>query len=186
MLEISERCRKSGLLSIEEELKKPEFSQEEYLFFKEGLILILEGRTEEEIQYVLESDINAFTLKKQLEIAVFESAGGYAPTMGVLGTVMGLVTVLADMSDAKSLAASIATAFVATLYGVGIANIVFLPIATKLKSDLKRQTIQKEMITDGICMIAKGEATRNIENKLSLYYQAFPGGDKKYREGIDN
>ena len=106
-----------------------------------------------------------------MEIAVFESAGGFAPTMGVIGTVMGLVTVLADMSDAAELAASIATAFVATLYGVGVANIVFMRIATKLKSDLKRQKIQKELIVDGICLIAKGESPRNIENKLLLYCQ---------------
>lgn len=184
--EISDKCRKNGILTLEAELSSPDLNTDEFLFLKEGFILILEGRSEEEIQYVLESDIQAFTLKKQLEIAVFESAGGFAPTMGVIGTVMGLVNVLADMSDAQSLAASIATAFVATLYGVGVANLIFLPIASKLKSDLKRQKIQKSLIMDGICMLAKGEATRNIENKLSLYYQAFPGGDKKYREGIDN
>ena len=184
---VSEMCRREGLLKIEDALKDPEINKDEYLFLKEGLILVLEGRGEEEIQYVLESDIRAFTAQKQLEIAVFESAGGFSPTMGVLGTVMSLVNVLANMGDnASELAASIATAFVATLYGVGLANIIYLPIATKLKSDLKRQKIQKEMILDGICMIAKGEASRNIENKLSLYWQAFPGGAKNYKAGIEN
>ena len=184
--EISDICRKNGLLSLETEMQKPEYNSDEFLFFKEGLILILEGKGEEEIQYVLESDMHAFTMQKQLEIAVFESAGGYCPTMGVLGTVMGLVTVLADMSDAKAFAASIATAFVATLYGVGIAHLIFLPIATKLKSDLKRQKLQKSMMLDGVCMLARGDSARNIENKLSLYGQAFPGGDKIYKAGIDN
>lgn len=184
--QIAEICRRDGLLKIEEQLKDADFEKDEFLFLKEGLILAMEGRQEEEIQYILESDIRAFTLQKQLEINVFESAGGFSPTMGVLGTVMGLVTVLANMSDAKSLAASIATAFVATLYGVGLANIVYLPIATKLKSDLKRQKIQKEMIMDGVCMLVKGEASRNISNQLSLYYQAFPGGKSKYKDGINN
>lgn len=184
---IAEICRRDGLLKIEEQLKDPDFEKDEFLFLKEGLILAMEGRQEEEIQYILESDISAFTLQKQLEIHVFESAAGFCPTMGVLGTVMGLVNVLANMgTDASELAASIATAFVATLYGVGIANLVFMPTATKLKADLKRQKIQKEMIMDGVCMLVKGEASRNIANQLSLYYQAFPGNMKKYKEGINN
>lgn len=185
--QISQNARKNGLLSIEESLKDPDFSKDEYLFLKEGLLLVLEGRGEEEIAYVLESDIRAFALQKQMEVAVFESMGGFSPTMGVLGTVMSLVVVLSgDMSDAAHLAESIATAFVATMYGVGLANILYLPIATKLKANLKRLKIQREMILDGVCMIAKGENTRNIENKLSLYYQAFPGGEKKYKAGIEN
>lgn len=186
IMTISDKCRKSGLLVLEDEMKTPVFKNKDYLFLKEGLILILEGRGEEEIKYVLESGIYSFTQQKHLEIGVFESAGGYCPTMGVLGTVMALVTVLADMGDAQSLAASIATAFIATLYGVGIANLVFLPIATKLKSDLKRQKLQMEMMLDGVCMILKGDASRNIENKLALYWQAFPGGDKNYKAGIEN
>ncbi|PWM46687.1 MAG: biopolymer transporter ExbB [Clostridiales bacterium] len=184
---IAEICRRDGLLKIEDQLKDSSFDKDEFLFLKEGLILVMDGRQEEEIQYILESDIGAFTLQKQLEINVFESAAGFCPTMGVLGTVMGLVNVLANMgTDAAELAASIATAFVATLYGVGIANLVFMPIATKLKADLKRQKIQKEMIMNGVCMIVKGEASRNIANQLSLYYQAFPGGKEKYKLGINN
>ena len=185
--ELSELCRREGLLKIEERLNDPDLASDEFLFLKEGLILVLEGRQEEEIQYILDSDIRAFTLQRQIEINVFESAGGFCPTMGVLGTVMGLVHVLAgDMADTARLAASIGTAFIATLYGVGIANVIFLPIATKLKGDLKRQKIQREMIMDGVCMLAKGEASRNITNQLSLYFQAFPDGSKKYKEGILN
>lgn len=184
---ISEMCRREGLLKIEEALKDPDINKDDYLFLKEGLLLVLEGRGEEEIAYVLESDIRAFSLQKQLEIGVFEAAGGYSPTMGVVGTVMALIVTLAHMSDdTKALASAISTAFIATFYGVGLANVIYLPIASKLKSDLKRQKLQKEMILDGICMIAKGEASRNIENKLSLYWQAFPGGTKKYKEGIEN
>jgi chemotaxis protein MotA len=106
--------------------------------------------------------------------------------MGVIGTVMGLVQVLANMSNAEELAASIATAFVATLYGVAFANLIYMPIVNKLKGNLKRQKMQKEIIVDGICMMVKGEAARNIENKLALYYQAYPNGDKKYKQGIEN
>ena len=182
---LSEICRKDGILKLEGELQKPEMKGDEFLFLKEGLILIIEGRPEDEIQYILESDIRSYALQKQIEISVFEAAGGYSPTMGVIGTVMGLVQVLSNMSDAAELAASIATAFVATLYGVVFANIIYLPMANKLKSILKRQKVQKEMTVDGVCMIASGVGTRSIQNRLSLYYQAFPDGKKKYREGIE-
>lgn len=184
---ISDICRREGLLKIEDALKDPEIDKDEFLFMKEGLMLVLEGRAEEEIRFVLESDIQSFALQKHLEIGVFEAAGGFAPTMGVIGTVMSLVIVLSHMgNDSSALAESIATAFIATLYGVSSANIAYLPIAQKLKANLKRQQLQREMIMDGVCMIARGEASRNITNTLSLYWQAFPGGDKKYKEGINN
>lgn len=173
------------MLKLEEEMKKPELSGDEFLFLKAGLILIIEGRPQEEIQYVMESDIRSYTLQKQIEISVFESAAGYSPTLGVLGTVMGLIQVLSNMSNAEELAAAIAVAFVATLYGVAFANVLYMPMASRLKTILKRQKIQKEMTVDGICMIAEGLSTRTIENRLSLYYQAFPDGAKKYREGIE-
>ncbi len=187
LCEISDKCRKEGILSLESSLDDPELKKDEYLFMKEGLILILDGKSEEELEATLDSDIKAFSVHKQLEIAVFESAGGYSPTMGVLGTVMALVTVLANMGDdPAALAHSIATAFIATLYGVGLANVLWLPIANKMKTDLKRQKLQREMILDGVCMIARGEPSRNVENRLSLYWQAFPKGAKKYKAGIEN
>ncbi|MFT3950462.1 MAG: MotA/TolQ/ExbB proton channel family protein [Oscillospiraceae bacterium] len=187
LCEISDKCRKEGILSLEASLDDPDLKKDDYLFLKEGLILVLDGKSEEELANTLESDIKAFVVHKQLEIAVFEGAGGFSPTMGVLGTVMSLVNVLAHMgNDPTALAESIASAFIATLYGVGLANIVWLPIASKLKSNLKRLKLQREMILDGICMIARGEPSRNVENKLSLYWQAFPGGAKKYKAGIEN
>lgn len=183
---LAQVCRKEGLLKLETFLKNDELKGDEYLLLKEGIILVMDGRAEEEIQYVLDNDIRAFTLQKQLEISVFESAAGFSPTMGVIGTVMGLINVLANMSNAEELAASIATAFVATLYGVAFANLIYMPIVNKLKGNLKRQKMCKEMIVDGVCMMVKGEAARNIENKLALYYQAFPNGTKKYKAGIEN
>jgi chemotaxis protein MotA len=183
---IAEICRREGLVKIEQQLKDPDFKKDEFLFLKEGLILAMEGRQTEEIRHILKSDIRAYTLQKETEINVFESAGRSSAIMGVLGTVISLIITLADKSRAQSLAASAAAAFVAAVYGLGLANIVYLPIAAKLRSILKRQKIQKEMIMDGVCMLVKAEASRNILNHLSLYYQAFPGGKTKYREGINN
>ena len=182
---LSEQCRKNGLLSLESQMKDSGLQGDEFLFLKEGILLIIEGRPEEEIQYIMEADIRSYTLQKQIEISIFETAAGFSPTMGVIGTVMGLVQVLSNMSNAEELAASIATAFVATLYGVVFANLIYLPIANTLKSIMKRQKVQKEMTVDGICMISKGVATRSISNRLSLYYQAFPDGKKSYRDGIE-
>lgn len=184
--EMSEKCRKEGLLTLQTMLSDPDISSPKYLLLKEGMLLTMDMKNADMIQEVLEADIKAYALKRQLEIDVFEGAGGFSPTLGIIGTVMGLVQVLSNMSDAEHLTASIAVAFIATLYGVVFANLIYLPIANQLKSDLKRQKIFKQMMVDGITMVASGESARNLENKLSLYYQAFPKGEKKYEDGINN
>ena len=184
---IATRYRTDGVTCLEEISRDPELDQEEYLLLKEGLVLIQELKSPESIQYTLESDIRAYVQQKNIEASVFEAAGGFSPTMGVIGTVMGLIMVLAaGFDDPAELAGSIGTAFIATLYGVFMANIVYLPIATKLKTQLKRKHIQKEMIVDGVCMIARGNTSRNIENELALYFQAFSDGGKRYKQGIEN
>jgi chemotaxis protein MotA len=184
---IATRYRANGVTCLEEISRDPELNQEEYLLLKEGLVLIQELKTPEDIQYTLESDIRAYVQQRSIEASVFESAAGFSPTMGVIGTVMGLIMVLAaGFDDPSKLAGSIATAFIATLYGVFLANIIYLPIATKLKTQLKRKHIQKEMIVDGVCMIARGSTSRNIENELALYFQAFSDGGKRYKQGIEN
>jgi chemotaxis protein MotA len=185
--ELSEAYKRGGTRGLEEAINNAEFDGDEYLMLKAGIILIQESRTTEEIQYILESDIRAFTLQRQIEISVFEGAGGFSPTLGIIGTVMALVVVLAaGFSNVEKLTESIATAFIATLYGIALANLAYLPMANRLKTILKRQRIHKEMILDGVCMISKGEMPRNVQNKLALYYQAFPDGRKKYKEGVEN
>lgn len=184
---ITNRYRAEGPKCLDEIAADPELNQDDYLLLKEGLVLIQDAKTPDSIQYTLESDIRAYVQQKNIEISVFEAAGGFSPTMGIIGTVMGLILVLASgFDDPQQLASSIATAFVSTLYGVTFANIIYIPIANKLKSLLKRTQIQKEMIVDGVCMISLGITSRNIENELSLYYQAFSDGGRRYRQGIDN
>jgi chemotaxis protein MotA len=184
---LSETYKREGARGLEEAVSKAEFQSDEDLMLKAGIILIQEGKSTEEIQYILESDIRAFTLQRQIEISVFEAAGGFSPTMGIIGTVMALVVVLANFGgDTSGLMGSVATAFIATLYGIALANLVYLPMANRLKSTLKRQRIHKEMIVDGVCMISTGEMPRNVQNKLALYYQAFPDGSKSYKAGVEN
>ncbi|MDP4109902.1 MAG: MotA/TolQ/ExbB proton channel family protein [Bacillota bacterium] len=184
--QISARCRQDGILKLEEMLKDNDIASDKYLLLKEGMLLVMGIKDMDRIESILETDIDAYTSKKQEQIEVFQGAGGFSPTLGVIGTVMGLVQVLSHMSNAEELTASIAVAFIATLYGVVFANLIYLPIANQLKNDLKHQKMYKHIIITGILLIASGETPRNLENQLSLYYQAFPGFEKKYKEGINN
>ena len=100
---------------------------------------------------------------------IWEAAGGYAPTIGILGAVLGLIHVMENLSDPARLGSGIAVAFVATIYGVGLANLVFLPIANKLKVLIARQVLVREILVDGLVSIANGEHPRMIENRLLGY-----------------
>lgn len=183
---MAELCRKEGLLSLQKMLTDPDINNDNYLLLKEGMILTLDMKSEEEIRDAMESDIQTYSMQKQIEIDVFQGAGGFSPTLGIIGTVMGLVQVLSTMSDAEQLTGSIAVAFIATLYGVVLANLIYIPAANRLKSFLKRQKVFREIMVDGICLISSGKSQRDIENRLSLYYHAFPGGEKEYKDGINN
>jgi chemotaxis protein MotA len=181
---MADTCRQGGILKLQELINDPDLDKDEYTVLKEGMVLALDMKSADEIHEALESNISTYNAKKQIEVSVWVSAAGYSPTLGVIGTVMGLVQVLSHMTDAEQLVASIGVAFIATLYGVVFANLIYMPFASRLKNTLKRQLIIREMMMEGICMIARGEASRGIENKLSAYYQAFPKGDKLYKEGI--
>jgi chemotaxis protein MotA len=186
MGEMADACRKEGLLKLQNMLNDSEFSDDSYLPLKEGMILTLDMKPAEEIVTAMESDLQTYMLKKQMEVEVFQSAGGFSPTLGIIGTVMGLVQVLSHMTDAAALMASIASAFIATLYGILFANLIYFPAANRMKADLKRQQVFREMMIEGICLIASGKSARDVENQLSLYYHVFPQGSKKYKEGVNN
>lgn len=187
ILTIAAAYQTEGVHGLDSIAQDPDLQKGDWLVLKEGVVLMQDGNSAENIQYILEAELHAYAQQKQIEISVFESAGGYSPTMGVLGTVMSLVVVLAaGFGDSAELAEKISTAFIATLYGVALANIIYLPIANKMKMALKRSKIQREIIIDGVCQIAKGVNSRSIENGLSMYYQAFADGSKNYKAGIEN
>lgn len=188
MLDISTKFTAEGMPALDSAVNSPEFEKDELLLLlKEGIVLIQDGKSVEDIQYVMESELHAYSQQKSVEVGVFDSAAGYSPTMGVIGTVMSLVVVLSNgFGDSAELAAKISTAFIATLYGVGLANLVYLPIANKLKLLMKKSIIQREIIIDGVCMISKGIGSRPMENELAMYYQAFADGQKNFKAGIDN
>ena len=158
-------ARKDGLLALESHVpvvKDP--------LAKKGLQLLADGSTAEKLREVLEIDILALETYQRQSARIWEAAGGYAPTIGILGAVLGLIHVMENLTDPGLLGSGIAVAFVATIYGVGLANLVCLPIANKLKSIISEQVVMQEILVDGFVAIANGENPRFIENRLEGYY----------------
>lgn len=164
--EICLMVRKEGLLSLEGRINEDKNMDP---FLVSGLQMVVDGVDIDEVRDTLESRIENMQLRHEKGISIFEAAGGYAPTMGVIGTVMGLVHVLGDLSSPESLGGKIAVAFIATLYGVGSANLIWLPIGAKLKALNADETITKYMMLDGITMIQKGSNPTLIVERLEGY-----------------
>ncbi|MDI1279560.1 flagellar motor protein [Methylobacter sp.] len=157
-------ARKEGLLGLEDALPK-----EEDPFIKKGLQLLVDGNDPDAIRDILEMDIDAKESMDLQAAGLYEAMGGYAPTIGILGAVMGLIHVMQNLTNPELLGQGIATAFVATIYGVGSANLIFLPIANKLKAHVLALTQAREMLAEGIISIAEGQNPRNIKLKLGGY-----------------
>jgi len=160
----SKLSRREGLLAREESSEN-----EDDLFSRKGLQMLVDGNEPESIREVMETEILMIEQHDTQAAKVFESMGGYSPTIGILGAVMGLIHVMNNLADPEKLGSGIATAFVATIYGVGIANLVLLPIAGKLKALVKQQSIQYEMVLVGIVSISEGENPRSLQAKLQSY-----------------
>jgi chemotaxis protein MotA len=161
----SSLARKEGLLSLETEiaaLRDP--------FVRKGLQLLVDGAEPMRLREVMEVELGTYEINMKSAAKVWESAGGYAPTIGILGAVMGLIHVMENLSDPSKLGAGIAVAFVATIYGVGIANLVFLPVAKKLMACIGDTVAIREMYIDGLVGIANGDNPRIIESRLQGYY----------------
>lgn len=156
--------RREGVLKLEDQID--EMSDP---FIRKGLQLLVDGNSAEKIRSVLDIDLHTYEQCHFQSARVWESAAGYAPTIGIMGAVLGLVHVMQNLTDPSRLGAGIAIAFISTLYGVGLANLVFLPISGKLKMIILQQVSVREMFIDGLMMIANGENTRYIENKLQGY-----------------
>lgn len=164
ILSWSQLSRREGLLALEKYI--PGLKDE---FARKGLQLLVDGADPERIRELLEVEINTFEDEWRQSAKIWESAGGYSPTIGILGAVMGLIHVMENLSDPTKLGAGIAVAFVATIYGVGLANLVYLPIAGKLKYYIMRMVSSREMLIDGLVGIAVGDNPRIIESRLKGY-----------------
>jgi len=161
IVEWSNLARKQGLLGLE-----PEIDAENDPFVKKGLQLVVDGTEPEQIRSIMEVDLSSREHADLAGAKVFEGMGIYAPTLGIIGAVLGLMAVMQNLADPSKLGTGIAAAFTATVYGIGFANLLFLPAAAKLKAIVAQQTRVRELVIEGLISIAQGDNPRSIEAKL--------------------
>jgi chemotaxis protein MotA len=164
LIRYATKARKNGIVSLEAEAADIEDP-----FLRKALGLAVDGTDLQEIRKMMETDIILAEQAIESEAKVWEAAGGYAPTVGIIGAVLGLIQVMKHLEDIKEVGHGIAVAFVATVYGVGTANILFLPIANKLRSRMRAATLLRDMTLDGVVGIVEGLNPTLIRLKLDSY-----------------
>ena len=164
IVEWSTIARKQGLLGLEAQV-----AQQTDPFLGKGLQMVVDGLEPEAIRQMLEIDLHGQNARDLAAARVFEGMGIYAPTLGIIGAVLGLMAVMKNLADPSKLGHGIAAAFTATIYGIGAANLMLLPVGNKLKTLVTAQTLEREMIVEGLIAIAQGENPRNIEARLNGY-----------------
>ncbi|HUL30886.1 MAG TPA: flagellar motor protein [Thermodesulfobacteriota bacterium] len=158
------KARKEGILSLEKEIKNIEEP-----FLRKALTMAVDGVEPHAIREAMEMELEYLDEHGKIGAKIFKAAGGYSPTIGILGAVLGLIHVMENLNDPSKLGSGIATAFVATVYGVGSANLLFLPIANKMEVRHRTGMIIKEMMLEGIVSVSTGENPRLIEEKLNAF-----------------
>lgn len=164
ILDLANVSRKQGLLALESKLKDIKDP-----FFRKGVQLIVDGTDPKAVHEILEIEVEHHEEAGVKAAKVWEAAGGYAPTVGILGAVLGLIHVMENLADPSKLGGGIAVAFVATVYGVGLANLFFLPFANKIKMKLKEESGARNIIIMGLVGLAQGENPRLLQEKLESF-----------------
>ena len=164
IVEWSNIARKQGLLGLE-----PMIDREHDPFVRKALQLLVDGSEPDAISNVMNVELHVREHADITAAKVFEGMGVYSPTLGIIGAVLGLMAVMQNLADPTRLGHGIAAAFTATVYGIGLANLFFLPVSAKLKVIIQRQSQMREMVIDGMLSIAQGENPRAIESKLQGY-----------------
>jgi chemotaxis protein MotA len=164
IIEFATKARKSGLVALEGDAAKVAD-----LFLKKALNLAVDGTDLQELRAMLELEIEQHEQRAEAEAKVFEAAGGFAPTIGIIGAVLGLIQVMKNLSDIDRVGHGIAVSFVATVYGVGLSNLLLLPIASKIKLRASEETGRFEMILEGIIGIVEGMNPKLISAKLEAF-----------------
>jgi chemotaxis protein MotA len=169
IIEFATKARKNGIVSLEKEaLAVPD------PFLRKALTLAVDGTEPQEIRRMMELEIQLEEARREAEAKVFEAAGGYAPTIGIIGAVLGLIQVMKHLENIEEVGKGIAVAFVATIYGVGIANLILLPAANKLKARAHAHQKIWELTLEGVIGIAEGLNPKLIQGKLEAYLDARP------------
>jgi len=179
IVSLAEQARREGLLALDAQLS--EIDDE---FTRKGLQLVVDGTDPELVREILEAEIDGMTTRHGAGATAFEKAGGFGPTMGIIGTVMGLVHVLQNLSAPSTLGPAISTAFIATLLGVGAANVVFLPVASRLRALSSAEAELRILTLEGILSVQAGDNPRVVGDKLSSFVPpAERGGDEDDARG---
>lgn len=164
ILEFAVKARKNGIVSLEKEvLASPD------PFLRKALMLAVDGTEPQEIRRMMELDIAMEENRRTAEARVLEAAGGYAPTIGIIGAVIGLIQVMKHLDNIDEVGRGIAVAFVATIYGVGVANVLLLPAAAKIKAKIQAQRKIAQLTLEGVIGIAEGLNPKLIQGKLEAY-----------------
>ena len=164
IIRFANKARKEGVISLEADIQTITDP-----FLKKALTMAMDGVEPKVLRETMELEISNLEEEGEQPIKFWQAAGGYSPTIGILGAVLGLIHVMENLSDPSKLGSGIAVAFVATVYGVGLANLVYLPISGKLKLKSRSQLIAKEIMLVGVISILEGENPRLIEDKLRSY-----------------
>lgn len=164
IVDYSTKARKNGIVSLEQAANDAEDP-----FLRKALNLAVDGTDLQELRRMMELEIAIEEHHAESEAKIFEGAGGYAPTIGIIGAVLGLIQVMKDLADIEKVGHGIATAFVATIYGVAFANLLFLPAAGKIKARAQRNAQMRELILEGVVGIVEGANPKLIRSKLEAY-----------------
>jgi chemotaxis protein MotA len=155
-------ARREGLLSLEHYMQEAEDE-----FVAKGLRMIIDGIAPDKLRHLLDVEIGNREMAERQAVKIWEAAAGYAPTIGILGAVLGLIHVMENLTDPEKLGSGIAIAFVSTIYGVGLANLFFLPVANKLKAIVTRTVVQQEITAAVFHDIASGDMTRVVDERIA-------------------
>lgn len=156
--------RRDGLRGLEHAIASARTPQ-----MARGLRLVVDGHEARIVREILERETDAFEARQRLALKIWDAAGGYAPTIGILGAVLGLIHVMENLAEPARLGSGIAVAFVSTIYGVGLANLVFLPIANRLKTMVARDVLKRDVLAEAFVSLAQGETHWLIDDRLATY-----------------
>jgi chemotaxis protein MotA len=170
LVRMADRARRDGTLALEKDLVRVDDA-----FLQRGLRLLIDRTDPTLFRSMLQNDIRLLQARQRVGENVFLTLGGFAPTLGIIGTVLGLVHMLANLTDPMRMGPLIANAFLATLYGVGSANLIFLPIANKLRARTAEEVQVREVMLEGLLALQSGQHPRIIEERLSAYLEPLPG-----------
>jgi chemotaxis protein MotA len=174
MVKFAEKARREGLLALEEAVKEVHDP-----FMKKGIEMAVDGTDPEQLREILEAEIYARKQEAKIPMKFCENAGGFAPTIGIIGTVLSLVHIMHNLSDPGTLGPAISSAFIATLLGVGTANIIYLPLSNKLKRMSETEAHHMEAVVEGVLSIQAGANPRTIQQKLSAILGQTDDSSKK-------